>query len=149
VPRSRRAAYQLVPLGDASITASGEQSPVGLLRDGNPASIWRVGPRQRGEWIEIRLREPVLLGRVELEAGPRTRGWGGSLELYVSEGDSGWRRVRFVGGRPPVEEQHSEDPKSQVLLFTPVTASRIRIVQSRGRWEIAEIELFSVAPAGT
>lgn len=55
---------QAAQAGVADVVASGGNGPQGVARnvvDGDAGTAWRVGGDAAGEWVELRLREPVQI----------------------------------------------------------------------------------------
>src|SRR5262249_47794905 len=106
VPDTLRPRYTPVPLEAAWLKASVNAAALPALVDGRTDTYWTTaGPQQSGEWIEIDLPAPVVLGRAELALGRRPFRYGSKLHLLVSDDGVEWRRLRVVPGRPPLEEQ--------------------------------------------
>ncbi|MBI3932734.1 MAG: glycosyltransferase family 39 protein [Acidobacteria bacterium] len=145
VPRDRRPTYRPVPLAEARLQASSAPEALEALTDGRVETRWQTdGPQQGQEWVEIRLARPERLARVELVLGDSVHA-GRALRLQFSPQGAGWRRLPSAPGRPRLRSQRGQP--SQVLVFRPVTARGLRILQ-RGRsaraWAIAEIRLDTV-----
>ena len=151
VPDSIRPAYRRVNLETARLTASENPEAIDAVRDADERTAWSTGrPQQPGQWVQVELPEPILLGRVELVLGNRPQRQGRVLRLWVSANGGSWSVVRTVPGRPALHEQVG-GPASDVLLFEPVPARRLRLVQegsARRRWGFAELRLDarSLAP---
>jgi hypothetical protein len=147
VPDALRPVYQRVRLAEAHLTASENAEGIEAIRDGNDETTWSTAtPQHPGQWVEVDLPSPVLLARVELVHGRRTQRHARDLHLLVSEDGTHWTRVRVASGRPAPDEQGDRHP-SDVLLFEPVRARSIRLVQmaeGERRWAFAEINLAAV-----
>ena len=132
-----------VPLDAGRLTASENAAALPLVLDGDRATRWEsAAPQVPGTWLEVRLREPRRLARVELELGDRPRQFAANLHVLVLTEAGTWTRVRVSDGRPPVGEQLG-DP-SQVVLFAPVRTSGLRLVQMGRRarpWSVAELRV--------
>jgi len=87
----------------------------------------------------------VEVRRVDLAVGRRPSRRGALLRVYADDG-GGWRRVRVVPGRPPVEEQEAAGGGVvQVLILEPVRARALRIVQDgedEHRWSVASLTVY-------
>jgi hypothetical protein len=136
-----------VDVSAARLAASENPDALDALRDQDERSAWSTArPQQPGQWVELELDEPVLLGRVELVLGNRPQRRPRELRLLVSADGGAWSEVRALPGRPAPDRQVGRRP-SDVLLFEPVRVRRLRLVQqgfARRRWGIAELRLDAV-----
>lgn len=148
VPGSLRPRFVPVSLARTRLTASAHQTNVDLVRDGRLDTYWHVKARAGvPEWVEVRLRTPVRLGRVELRLGERSRDAGRGLHLKGSMDGKRWFRVRTASGRPPTRDQlASLGGFSEILLFEPALVQAVRVERRAGarRWSIAELVLSAV-----
>jgi hypothetical protein len=146
IARGLRSVTEPVPLRPDQLLANKSPEQLPALVDGDTRTFWSTrGPQRPGDWLEVDLRGPATISRVELVLGPRTRRFARALQLFVRPADcSGeWRRVGFQQGRPAVGEQVAR-PRSQLLLLSPVRACGLRLVQtgSRGKpWGAAELRV--------
>jgi hypothetical protein len=150
VPDEVRPRYEPIPVRAEWLKASVNDAALPDLIDGQLDTYWTTaGPQRSGEWIEVTLPAPVILGRVELLLGGRPFRYASKLHLLVSEDGVSWRRLRVVPGRPPIEEQARPlKNASQVLLPEPARAKAIRIEQtgtSDRVWGVAELKLSALA----
>jgi hypothetical protein len=148
-PSGRRPAYRRLELEPRWVTASESADRTPALVDHDPETLWRTETAQRpGTWIEVSLPAPTTIARVELRLGGR-RQFARNVHVYVAEDGADWKRISVVQGRPPVEEQVGGGGPSQLLLFEPVRARGLRLVQVGQRerpWAVAELEVWGVAP---
>jgi hypothetical protein len=146
IARPPRRLAEPLPLAAGQLVANESPEQLAALVDGDTRTFWSTrGPQRPGDRIEVDFGEPVVVSRVELVLGPRTRRFAGALHVFVRPPDcSGeWRRVGFQQGRPPVGEQVAV-PKSQLLLLAPVRTCGLRLVQvgQRGKpWGAAELRI--------
>lgn len=149
VPPDRLPRYRPVDLGGLRLSASENGEDLELMRDGRKDTEWgTTGPQKPGAWVQVDLVAPALLGRIELELGPRRSRFGRALRVMVSDDGRVWRSVPVAQGRGPVEEQQegTKGP-SQVLIWAPACVRGLRIVQegqAERRWGIAEMRLEAV-----
>lgn len=142
-PEGLAPVYTYADLGRARLTASEQPELLDCLRDGDLATSWSSdGPQRPGEFVQVELEAPVVLGRIDLALGDKNVRYSDNLHVLVSADRHAWRRVRVLPGRPPVPEQVGA--RSQVLLIDPVRVLGVRIVQQgrrHRRWGIAELRL--------
>ena len=151
VPESRLPRYRRLDLSAARLSASENPADLDWLRDGSEDTQWSTENQQKQDaWIEVDLGAPVLLGRIELELGPRRNRWGRALRVFVSDDGKAWRAVPAAPGRGPVDEQPGTGTRpSQVLILAPACVRGLRIVQegrAERRWAIAELHLEAMEP---
>ena len=143
VPDALRPSYRRVPLEAAWLRASDSEAELPNLVDGADSG-WQTPSAQRpGEWIELAFPRPLRIARVELMLAGRPLEYAQNLHVYATADGLTWRRLLVVQGRPPVEQQLLQ-PKSQLLLFDPVAASGLRLLQvgrRRRPWGISELRL--------
>jgi 4-amino-4-deoxy-L-arabinose transferase-like glycosyltransferase len=147
VPGVLRPRYELVPLSQARLTASEGEARVTAMVDGDPATAWRtVGEQTPGEWIEVELPQPFLLGRIELISPPDAEEAADEIEVFASEGAPRLGRVAALPGRPGIPQQ-SGTMASQVLLVPEARVLTLRLVQVGRKpkpWGIAELRIEAV-----
>jgi hypothetical protein len=147
VPAERRPSLHLVSLDARWLSASANADRLAALTDGQAESWWHTdGPQGPGDFLAVRLPEPVTLFGVELDL-PQDRFAARELLVETAGPDGGWRRAATVSGRAAVEHQ-VRPPHSQVfLLQPPVRTTGLRLVQTRNaarRWGVAELRLHAV-----
>lgn len=152
-PAQLRLAYQVVPLDRARLSASESPELLPAIGDGNLTTVWRTrGDQAPGQWIQADFPRPFVVGRLELSLGVRPRHYPRTLHVFVTADGKGWRRVPFLPGRPPVDDQAAGRlGSSDVLLLDPVRTRGIRIVQMgrRGKpWSVAELRVDALAEPG-
>jgi hypothetical protein len=151
VPDATRPRLRALPLDAGHIRASENGALVPEMLDDDPATAWTTEGAQRpGQWLEVDLGAPADVRRIDLALGNRPNRRGALLRVFA-DGGTGWRRVRVVPGRPPVEEQRlDERGVAQVLVLEPVRARALRIVQDGSdvhRWAVARLTVYA-APDG-
>ncbi len=149
VPNALRPAYEPVDLGLARLSASQAEDVLGNLRDGDVVTAWRThGARSPGDWVQIDLPEPRLLGRIEIVPPPDDpEEAADDLQVFVTEGRPKLSRCAMLPGRPAFSQQRP--PASQVLLLPEVRAVSIRLVEVGRRakpWAISEIRIEAYKP---
>jgi hypothetical protein len=138
--------YLPVDLSRATVRVSEAGERASLLTDGDEATAWLTDGSHGDEWIEVVLPEPVELGRLELRVPGRGRLWGRNLRLSVAGADGVLRRIAAVSPLPPAGPGEPPRGARQVLLFEPLTATRVRVEQvarAGKAWAVAELRLFS------
>ena len=145
-PESHSPRYRRLDLAAARLSASEEGDRLDSLRDARTDTEWSTArPQRPGAWVQVDLPGKALLGKVELELGPRRNRWGRELRVFVSDDGSAWRTVPVAHLRAPVDEQRGDEKgPSQVLILAPVCVRGLRVVQEgRGdhRWAISELHL--------
>lgn len=146
VPDPVRRSYEPVPVSPGLLSASSSEG-LERLCDGDRATVWRLpGARETSGWLQVELPAPVALGRVELllEDGAKEAP---NLSLAASEDGRRWAPIAAVSARPGVAEQAG--PPSQVLVFDPVRARRLRVLATGSAartWAVAEVNLDAVRP---
>jgi hypothetical protein len=137
------ARYEPLDLSSAAVTVSESPERVAALLDGDAGTSWMTAGPQGDDWIEVALPSPVRLGRVELRVPGRGRLYGRNIHVLVGGADGPLTRVAVVAGLPPIEPGAQAGAR-QVLLFAPVVASRIRLVQVAAAarpWGVAELRV--------
>jgi hypothetical protein len=137
------ARYEPVDLRDAVVTASEAPERVAALTDGDPGTWWATAGPQGGNWLDVSLPRPVRIGRVELRVPGRGRLYGRNIHVLVGRADGPMDRVAVVSGLPPIEPGARAGAR-QLLLFEPVVASRMRLVQvadAARPWGVAELRI--------
>lgn len=153
VPPALRRAYRDVSLDRAQTDASFDPAGFAALLAGTPGAAWQTpGFQGPGDWIEIRLAQPAVLGRITLELGRRARWPGRSLQVLEAQDGKQWRPIRVVEARAPLPEQFmlGRGVRSQALVFEPRTLGRIRIrpgERGPAAWGFAGLRLEAEAPA--
>lgn len=145
IPATERARYRPVPLGGARLRASENEAEIRNIVDAREATFWSP-PRRPcpGAWVEVEFERKRLVARLEASPGAKVRRFGRRLKVLAPGVNGGLEPIATVPGRAPVREQPGKDP-SQVLLFAPICADRLRLVEegSSGHgWAIAELGLF-------
>jgi 4-amino-4-deoxy-L-arabinose transferase-like glycosyltransferase len=142
-------ALRPVPLTLADLGASENAEELAHVLDGDLDTRWESpAPQEPGTFLELRLREPRPLARVELALGDRPRHFAANLHVLALGEDGAWTRLRTADGRPPVPEQLGAP--SQVLLLPAVKTRGLRLVQMGRRvrpWSVAELRLDEDAHA--
>jgi hypothetical protein len=150
VPDALRPRYETVPIDSSWLSASENGESVENLVDGLAATYWETeGSQGPGDWIQVDLPEPVLVGRVELSLGDRPLRYPRRLRLEGpvrdDQGHEAWRKIPHVPGRPGIRRQFTGNGgASQVLLLSPTPVRSLRVVQTGERtkpWAVAEIRL--------
>jgi len=143
VPEGLRPQYRPVPLVEARLSASQGGDRLRTVQDGDAATSWRTaGAQTPGDWIQIDLTRPRLLGRIEIVPPEDVGEAADEIQVFASEGAPKLERAPFQHGRPAVSQQRGTP--SQVLLLPEVRAATLRIVQvgRKGKpWGIAELRL--------
>lgn len=137
------ARYEPVDLRTAVVTASEAPERVAALTDGDPETWWATAGPQGGNWLDVSLPRAVRLGRVELRVPGRGRLYGRNIHLLVGDADGPLTRVAVVSGLPPIEPGARAGAR-QLLIFAPVVASRLRLVQiaeAARPWGVAELRI--------
>jgi len=150
VPENSAPRYRRLDLAAARLSASVDGPHLESLRDGRKDTEWSTaGPQAPGAWVQVDLKAPALIGRIELELGPNRNRWGRDLRVLVSDDGATWRVVPVAQGRGPVDEQPDGGTgPSQVLVLAPTCVRGVRVVQEASadrRWAIAELSLEAVA----
>jgi hypothetical protein len=149
----RRPRYAALDLRRARLAASGRESQLPNLFDGDPGSAWSSeGTMSGGEWLEVSLPEPARVGSVELTLREPPSEHGPSLEVQLrGPGGELWP-IWSVDARPPLPEQvrararGSSRPLGQRLVFEAREASGVRILQRGVRpepWSVSELRLLA------
>lgn len=139
----QRARYEAVDMRSVVVTASESADSVAALVDGDPATWWSTAGPQGGNWIDLVLPRPVRIGRVELRVPGRGRLYGRNIHVLVQGPEGQFRRVPVVSGLPPVDPGVRAGAR-QLLIFAPVVASRVRLVQVAEAvrpWGVAELRI--------
>ncbi len=143
VPEALRPQYRPVPLAEARLSASQGGERLRTVHDGDPATAWRTaGAQTPGDWVQIDLRRPRLLGRIEIVPPNDVEEAADEIQIFTSEGAPKLERAPFRPGRPVVSQQRGAP--SQVLLLPEVRAVTLRVVQVGRKnkpWGIAELRL--------
>jgi Dolichyl-phosphate-mannose-protein mannosyltransferase len=137
------ARYEAVDLRSAVVTASESAERVAAMVDGDPATWWSTAGPQGGDWIEVALPHPVRVGRVELRVPGRGRLYGRNIHVLVGGAGEPLTRVAVVSGLPPIDPDGRAGAR-QLLIFSPVVASRIRLAQvaeAARPWGVAELRI--------
>jgi hypothetical protein len=154
VPDRFRDRYGTVPIDRAVLSASSGVASLPLATDGSLETHWKTEERGGAEeWVEIELPQAATVSRIELCLGHRPTRAGRRVRVQLSEDGRQWSDARVVQGRPEPEIQiGAEDGKaSQLLLFQPTRARRIRVTAwspPRQRWGFAEIRIHAPASPG-
>jgi hypothetical protein len=154
VPSEARQSYREIPVEAHWLRASANPDQLPALVDDRTETSWQTAESQRpGDFVEVDLPAPVLLGRVELVLGFRplqqALRYARGLDLLVSTDGASWQRVRTVDGRPPVEEQlqAGREPSQVMILIQPLAVRAVRVVQTardERRWGFATLRLSAV-----
>lgn len=152
VPDAARPRLRAIPLEAGRIRASENGALVPEMLDEDPATAWTTEGAQRpGQWLEVDLGGPADVRRIDLALGNRPNRRGALIRVFADDG-TGWRRVRVLPGRPPIEEQRlDERGVAQVLVLEPVRARALRIVQDGSdphRWAVARLTVHAAADDG-
>jgi hypothetical protein len=144
IPDDLRPSYERLDLGYARLSASRAEGDLAELRDGDIVTVWRTdGAQVPGDWVEIDLPEPRVLGRIEIVPPPDDTGQSADdLQVFVTEGRPKLSRCPMLPGRPAFSQQRA--PMSQVILLPEVRAISIRLVQVGRKakpWAIAELRI--------
>jgi hypothetical protein len=137
------ARYEPVDLRSAVVTASESPDRVATLVDGDPGTWWSTAGPQGGNWIDVALPRPARIGRVELRVPGRGRLYGRNVHVLVAGADGVFARVAVVSGLPPIDPGGRPGAR-QLLIFAPVTTSRIRLAQvaeAARPWGVAELRV--------
>jgi hypothetical protein len=137
------ARYEPIDLRAAVVTVSEAPDRSVALFDGDPETSWATSGPQGDDWIDVALPHPVRLGRIELRVPGRGRLFGRNIHVSVGPAGGPLTRVAVVAGLPPIEPGATAGAR-QVLLFSPVIASRIRLTQvaEAGKpWGVAELRI--------
>jgi hypothetical protein len=154
VPDRFRDRYRTLPIERAVLSASSGAASLPLATDGSLETHWKTDERGGGEeWLEIELPEAATVSRIELSLGRRPTRAGRRVRVLLSEDGRQWTDARAAQGRPePAAQIGAEDEKaSQLLLFQPTRAKRIRVSAwspPRQRWGFAEIRIDAPEPPG-
>jgi 4-amino-4-deoxy-L-arabinose transferase-like glycosyltransferase len=147
VPEALRPRYVKVPLSGATLTASEGQGGLAAIADADAGTAWRTsGGQTPGEWIQVELPRPVLLGRIEIVPPADADEAADDLEVFASEGEPRLGRVPVLPGRPAIAQQMGP-AVSQVLLVPEARVLTLRLVQVGHKakpWGIAELRLDAV-----
>jgi hypothetical protein len=145
VPENLRPAYAAVPMDTVRLSASEAPEEVERARDGDLTTFWSTSGAQRsGQWFQVDLPAPELLGRVTLLLGFHPLRRARDLHVLVSDDGLEWRQIASAPGRGPVEEQDGSRGFEEVLLLERVRARSLRLLQvgsGERRWGFAEIHL--------
>jgi hypothetical protein len=137
-----------VPIVATQLSATSGSGSLAALLDGRLETTWSTaGPQQPGDRIELRFAIPTRVARVELALGPRPGEQAGALQVRASIDAVSWSPIVAVPGRVPPERQ-SLPPRSQVLVFEPLTLRGLQVVQAGRRrkpWSVAELRVFAPA----
>jgi Dolichyl-phosphate-mannose-protein mannosyltransferase len=149
VPEALHPKLERLDLESARLSASEAERRLGALRDGDVVTVWRTeGAQSPGDWVQIDLPEPRLLGRIEIVPPPDDPGEAADdLQVFVTEGRPKLSRCAMLPGRPAFSQQRP--PVSQVLLLPEVRAVSIRLVQVGRRakpWGISELRIDAYKP---
>lgn len=143
VPGDLRPRYQAVDLQEARLTSSETPDHLSRIHDGDPGTAWRTKEAQApGEWIQIDLPRPRLLGRIEISPPADADESADEIQLFASEGAPKLEHAPFLPGRPALSRQRGAP--SQVLLLPEVRAITLRLVQVGRKtkpWGVAELRL--------
>jgi hypothetical protein len=140
--------------GNWALAASGEGDPE-LVRDGNRATAWRIGPPQRpGDGLEVELPQAQSVAAVALDLYYPYGEFPRNLKLMARENER-WERIDYADG--PAERWATirsllERPReaSLVLRFAPRRVTRLRLAIG-GRegdaswpiWSLPELHLYA------
>ena len=143
VPAELRPRFRAVDLSEARLTSSETPEHLPRIHDGDASTVWETTEAQApGEWVQIDLPHPRLLGRIEIVPPADADEMADEIQLFASEGAPKLERAPFLPGRPALSQQRG-DP-SQVLLLPEVRAMTVRLVQVGRKtkpWGIAELRL--------
>lgn len=143
VPAEQRPRYRAVDLSEARLTSSDSPEHLPRIHDGDAGTAWETTEAQApGEWVQIDLPRPRLLGRIEIVPPADTDEAADEIQLFASEGAPKLERAPFLPGRPAVSQQRGAP--SQVLLLPEVRAVTLRLVQVGRKakpWGVAELRV--------
>jgi hypothetical protein len=144
IPEGVRPRYERLDLGTARISSSRSDRGLDAMRDGDVVTTWRTdGPQTPGDWVEVELPEPRVLGRIEIVPPPDDPGEAADdIQVFVTEGHPKLSRCPMLPGRGAFSQQRP--PESQLLLLPEVRAVTIRLVQVGRKakpWGIAELRI--------
>jgi 4-amino-4-deoxy-L-arabinose transferase-like glycosyltransferase len=143
VPEELRPRYQAIDLREAQLTSSESADHLARIHDGDSGTAWRTREAQEpGEWIQIDLPRPRLLGRIEIVPPADAEEAADEIQLFATEGAPKLEHAPFLPGRPALSQQRGTP--SQVLLLPEVRAITLRLVQVGRKakpWGIAELRL--------
>jgi hypothetical protein len=134
------------------ITGAKGNSPIAFdVIDDNPASVWRMGPDQREVVIGFYEREPVLVQKVVVVAGPQRRPeWANDRQVEVATSMTGPAESDFgaTAGSAPLRLG-----EETTVAIGPVEARYVRVrltanQASKGEAGIAELRVFEGQRAG-
>jgi hypothetical protein len=133
-------------LSGARLTVSDAAEKAAALRDGDPATAWVTSGSHGDEWIEVAFAQPTVVSMVQLRVPGRGRLYGRNLHVSVADARGPFRRIGVVSAKPAPQPGEPPYMPEQVLLFDPVTASRLRIeqvAQAGKAWGVAELKLWT------
>jgi 4-amino-4-deoxy-L-arabinose transferase-like glycosyltransferase len=143
VPAELRPPFRAVDLSEARLTSSETTGQLPRIHDGDASTAWETTEAQApGEWVQIDLPHPRLLGRIEIVPPADVDEMADEIQIFASEGAPKLERAPFFPGRPALSQQRGAP--SQVLLLPEVRAVTVRLVQvgrKTKRWGIAELRL--------
>lgn len=138
--------YAVLPLTGARITVSDAADSARALWDGDAATAWVTSGSHGDEWIEVAFAGPVLVSRAHLRMPGRGRLYGRNLHVSVADATGPFRRIGVVSPNPAPQPGDPPYLPEQILLFEPVTATRLRIeqvAQAGKPWGVAELTLWT------
>jgi hypothetical protein len=148
---SQRLRFQPIALQAGWLSASENAEALGLSLDGRRDTGWStLVPQRPGQWVEVRLPEPLAVARVDLDLGNRPLRRGADVDVWLlPPGSEDWKQVPVVNARasdlsriPPANLYGQE-----LLVVEPFPARAVRLTQGahgERRWGFAEIRLFSL-----
>jgi hypothetical protein len=139
---SRSSPLTLTP---SQLRASEQEAQLFALLDDRTDTEWTTaGAQESGEFLEVILKAPRRISRIELRQGAPQR-WGRILRIYAARGGEPLRPLAVeaanaLAGRRALGRQVS----AQLFFLDPVCVDRVRIVQegrSSHSWAVAELRL--------
>jgi hypothetical protein len=99
--------------------------------------------------VEVDLREPACVGRVELLLGSHPQRFARALALAVTTDGVSWIHVHAPASRGSVGDQiaRGDAAPSQVFVFDPIRALAVRLdgaPRRSRRWGFAEVRVDAV-----
>lgn len=146
-----RPRYRPIPLEAGWLSADENQEALALAVDGRRNTGWStLTPQRPGHFVEVRLPEPRLLARIDLDLGNRPLRRGLDIDVWVlPPAGAEWQPARVAGARaadlrrfPP-----TNPPGEELLFVEPAMARAVRLTQGahgERRWGFAELKLFAL-----
>ncbi|MFC2157023.1 discoidin domain-containing protein [Acidobacteriota bacterium] len=144
-----RAAYQLIPNHEWTVTANAKPQLLRYLKDGQVHTRWSTQrPRTRGDWLQFEFSEPKKVSKIALHLGNFHTEFGINFIVEISRDGINWeRKQRYYYPSELIDDlvNFRKDPV-QNLYFDPEEVKFIKITQTHNTrnwwWSYTNVKIY-------